>query len=563
MLIDDRIRRYRPPARLDLPDRAWPARRPVRAPRWLSTDLRDGNQALAEPMTPDRKRTLFELLVRRGYREIEVGFPAASRDETAFVRTLIEDELIPEDVRISVMVPARDELIASTVAALEGAPGATVHVYNATCPTFRAVVFGMTRDECRSLAVEGVRSTVKHLEALPGGSGFGLEYSPELANETEPEFLLEVCEAVMDVWQPEAGRELILNFPATVERSGPNDFADLIEWLARNLSRREHVCLSVHTHNDRGTGVAASEFAVLAGAQRVEGCLFGGGERAGNVCLVTMGLNLYTHGIDPGVDFSDLDGMRRVVEACTGERVSPRHPYAGDLVYTAFSGSHQDAIHKGFDAARREAHARGIPLAELPWRIPYLPLDPADLGRGYEDLVRINSQSGKGGVGYVMSAWYGLRIPRGLRSEFARSVQALAERAGGELTPDRLRARFAREYLVPGACPPVWTPSVPAALYFDGAVGDLDGADGDALTARLAAVGIDAYECCAVAAGAAGTAPDAAGPVHAYAACGLGAGTVWGAGVADDPVDAARRAVAAAQARRARGAAAEAAEVGS
>ncbi|MEU6740143.1 2-isopropylmalate synthase [Streptosporangium sandarakinum] len=446
--------RYTAFPKVPLNGRTWPDATVTTAPRWLSTDLRDGNQALAAPMTPARKLVMFDLLVRMGYKEIEVGFPAASRDDHDFVRMLVEEDLIPDDVRVSVLVQAREELIERTMESLAGARRATVHLYSATSPWFRRRVFGMDRDECKDLAVRGTRLVTKYAERFLDGCDLGFQYSPEHFADTEPDFSLEVCEAVMDVWQPGPGREIILNFPTTVERSTPNVFADQIEWMHRNLSRREHVCLSVHPHNDRGTGVATAELAVLAGAQRIEGCLFGNGERAGNVCLVTLGLNLLTQGVDPGVDFRDLDRARRTVERCTGIPVHPRHPYGGDLVYTAFSGSHQDAINKGFDALEREAAEAGAEPAELPWRLPYLPLDPQDVGRTYEAIVRINSQSGKGGLAYVMSARHGLNLPRALRVEFARTVQALADAEGGEIGPDRLRECFEREYVIGAASDP-------------------------------------------------------------------------------------------------------------
>ncbi|OPG11566.1 2-isopropylmalate synthase [Microbispora sp. GKU 823] len=443
-----KIRRYSGSARVPLERRAWPDAVIERAPRWLSTDLRDGNQSLAEPMTPARKLMMFDLLVGMGYKEIEVGFPAASRDDHDFVRMLVERDLIPDDVRVSVLVQARDELIERTVASLEGARRATIHLYAATSPQFRDLVFGMSRDACKDLAVQGARLVMKYAERTLDGCDLGFQFSPEHFNDTEPDFSLEVCEAVMDVWQPEAGREIILNFPATVERATPNVFADQIEWMHRNLSRREHVCLSVHPHNDRGTGVAAAELAVMAGADRIEGCLFGNGERAGNVCLVTLGLNLSTQGVDPGIDFSDLDRVRRTVEHCTGMPVHPRHPYGGDLVYTAFSGSHQDAIRKGFDAAEREAERTGTGPADQPWRVPYLPLDPRDVGRTHEAVVRINSQSGKGGLAYVMSTRHGLTLPRDLQIDFARRIQAVADAEGGEIPPDRVMEVFRREYVL-------------------------------------------------------------------------------------------------------------------
>ncbi|MEU4833910.1 2-isopropylmalate synthase [Streptosporangium sp. NPDC023615] len=432
---------------LDLTDRTWPGRRIRSAPRWLSTDLRDGNQSLARPMSPERKLMMFDLLVRLGFTEIEVGFPVASRDDHDFVRLLIEGDLIPDDVRITVLTQAREELVRATVDCLRGAPRAAVHVYNATSPQFRELVLGVDRAGCRDMAVRATRVMMDQAERVLGDCDLSYQYSPELFNETEPDFALEVCEAVMDAWGPQEGRGIILNFPTTVERSLPNVFADQIEWLDRNLSRREHVCLSVHPHNDRGTGVAAAELALLAGAERIEGCLFGNGERAGNVCLVTLCMNLFVHGVDPGVDLSDINAVRGVVEECNQMPVHPRHPYAGDLVYTAFSGSHQDAIKKGFDEHERLAARAGVPAGELPWRTPYLPVDPRDVGRTYEAVVRVNSQSGKGGVAYVMSAWHGLDLPRGLQADLSARVQAQADAEGGELSPSRIGELFRAEYL--------------------------------------------------------------------------------------------------------------------
>ncbi|NUP02414.1 MAG: 2-isopropylmalate synthase [Nonomuraea sp.] len=438
--------RYEEFVPLSLPDRSWPDRRLTAPPRWLSTDLRDGNQSLAAPMDPERKLAMFELLVAMGYKEIEVGFPVASKDDHDFVRMLIERDRIPDDVWITVMVPARDELIRQSVECLRGAPRATFHLYNALAPVFRQVVFKMSRDECKDMAVQGTRLMMKFAERTLADCDLRFQYSPEAFNETEPDFAVEVCEAVMDVWQPDAERQLILNFPATVERSQPHVFADQIEWLDRTLTRREHVCLSIHPHNDRGTGVAATELALLAGAERVEGCLFGNGERAGNVCLVTLGMNLHAQGIDPGIDFSDLDEVKRVAEHCTGMDVHARHPYAGDLVYTAFSGAHQDAIKKGLDAQSAEAAGSGVPAGDLPWRVPYLLLDPHDVGRSYEAVVRINSQSGKGGVAYVMSAHHGVEVPARVHREFADAIQSIAESEGGEVTPDRIAAAFTTMY---------------------------------------------------------------------------------------------------------------------
>ena len=366
--------RYTPFKPVELPDRSWPAKAITKAPRWLSTDLRDGNQALIDPMSPARKHKMFDLLVRMGYKEIEVGFPSASQTDFDFVRELIETDRVPDDVRISVLTQAREDLIERSVQSLRGARLATVHLYNATAPIFRKVVFRIDREECKALAVEGTRHVMKYAEELLDGTDFGYEYSPEIFMDTELDFAVDVCAGVMDVWQPGPGREIILNLPCTVERSTPNVYADQIEWMSRNLPDRDYVCLSVHTHNDRGTAVADAELAVLAGADRIEGCLFGNGERTGNVCLVTLGLNLFTQGIDPMIDFADIDEIRRTVEYCNQIPVHPRHPYAGDLVYTAFSGSHQDAIKKGFEALEAEAEQAGDPFAEYPWAVPCRPL---------------------------------------------------------------------------------------------------------------------------------------------------------------------------------------------
>jgi 2-isopropylmalate synthase len=443
--------RYTPFKPVDLPGRIWPGKTITATPRWLSTDLRDGNQALIDPMSPARKRKMFDLLVRMGYKEIEVGFPSASQADFDFVRELIKEDVIPDDVQISVLTQARDELIERTVQSLVGARRATVHLYNATAPLFRRVVFGVDREPCKALATDGTRSVLKHAEAYLPGCEFGYEYSPEIFMDTELDFAADVCEGVMDVWQPGPGREIIINLPCTVERSTPNVYADQIEWMSTNLSRREHVCLSVHTHNDRGTAVADAELAVLAGADRVEGCLFGNGERTGNVCLVTLGMNLFSQGIDPMIDFSDIDEIRRTVEYCNQLPVHPRHPYAGELVYTAFSGSHQDAIKKGFEALETDAAATGVPLAEFAWAVPYLPIDPKDVGRTYEAVIRVNSQSGKGGVAFVMKAEHQLDLPRRLQIEFSRVIQAHTDAEGGEVTPAQMWEIFSAEYLATGA----------------------------------------------------------------------------------------------------------------
>ncbi|MEV5441827.1 2-isopropylmalate synthase [Streptomyces sp. NPDC052644] len=442
------IHKYGPYEAVDLPDRTWPDRRITKAPRWLSTDLRDGNQALIDPMSPARKRAMFDLLVRMGYKEIEVGFPSSGETDFAFVRSIIEEGAIPEDVTISVLTQAREDLIERTVESLRGAHKATVHLYNATAPVFRRVVFRGSKDDIKQIAVDGTRLVMEYAEKILGDDTvFGYQYSPEIFTDTELDFALEVCEGVMDVWQPEDGREIILNLPATVERSTPSTHADRFEWMSRNLSRREFVCLSAHPHNDRGTAVAAAELAVMAGADRVEGCLFGQGERTGNVDLVTLGMNLFSQGVDPQIDFSQIDEIRRTSEYCNQMEVHPRHPYAGDLVYTAFSGSHQDAIKKGFDAMEADAAAAGKTVDEIEWAVPYLPIDPKDVGRSYEAVIRVNSQSGKGGIAYVLKNDHKLDLPRRMQIEFSRIIQAKTDAEGGEVTPAAIWAVFQDEYL--------------------------------------------------------------------------------------------------------------------
>ena len=438
---------------VNLPDRQWPSRTITQAPRWLSTDLRDGNQALIDPMNAARKHAMFDLLVRMGYKEIEVGFPAASQTEFDFIRDLIGSGKIPDDVRISVLTQAREELIERTVQSLVGAKSATVHMYNAAAPVFRSVVFGFSGDgraECKAIAVDGTHAIMKYAEQYLPNTDFGYEYSPEIFMDTELDFSLEICEGVMDAWQPGPDREIVLNLPCTVERSTPNVYADQIEWMSRGLSRRDHVALSVHTHNDRGTAVADAELAVLAGAQRVEGCLFGNGERTGNVDLVTLGLNLFSQGIDPQIDFSDIDEIRRTVEYCNRIGVHERHPYAGDLVYTSFSGSHQDAIKKAFDALDRDAVEAGKPASEMPWHMPYLPIDPKDVGRSYEAVIRVNSQSGKGGVAYIMKTEHHLDLPRRLQIEFSHVIQRHTDGEGGEVSAPQMWQIFSDEYLAGG-----------------------------------------------------------------------------------------------------------------
>ncbi|MFI1676764.1 2-isopropylmalate synthase [Streptomyces sp. NPDC020607] len=443
------IHKYGQYEQVDIPDRTWPDNRITVAPRWLSTDLRDGNQALIDPMSPARKRAMFDLLVRMGYKEIEVGFPSSGQTDFDFVRSIIDDEnAIPEDVTISVLTQAREELIERTVESLKGARRATVHLYNATAPVWRDVVFRGSRDAVKQIAVDGTRLVMEYADKLlDDRTTFGYQYSPEIFTDTELDFALEVCEGVMDVWQPDADREIILNLPATVERSTPSTHADRFEWMSRNLSRREHVCLSIHPHNDRGTAVAAAELAVMAGGDRVEGCLFGQGERTGNVDLVTLGMNLFSQGVDPQIDLSDIDEVRRVYEYCTQMEVHPRHPYAGDLVYTAFSGSHQDAIKKGFDALESRAAAAGKTVDDVEWAVPYLPIDPKDVGRSYEAVIRVNSQSGKGGIAYVLKNDHKLDLPRRMQIEFSRIIQAKTDTEGGEVTPGAIWSVFQDEYL--------------------------------------------------------------------------------------------------------------------
>ena len=433
---------------VDLPDRTWPSKRITKAPRWMSTDLRDGNQSLIEPMDSVRKRKMFDLLVSRGYKEIEIGFPAASQTDFDFVRSLIDSGAVPDDVTISVLTQSRPEIIERTLEALVGFPRATVHLYNATSPLFRELVFRNDKAQTIDLAVSGTREVIAQAEKRLGDETiFGFEYSPEIFIDTERDFALEICEAVMDVWQPDADREIILNLPATVERATPNVYADQIEYMSRNLSHRENIAISVHPHNDRGTGIAAAELAMLAGADRVEGCLLGQGERTGNVDLLTLGLNLFSQGVDPGVDLSNVDEIRATVEFCTQMETSPRWPYVGDLVYTSFSGSHQDAIKKGFSARKKKVAEAGGDENAVPWELPYLPIDPHDVGRSYEAVVRVNSQSGKGGVAYLMSTAHNLELPRRLQIEFSRIVQRHTDSFGGEIDADALWKIFADEYL--------------------------------------------------------------------------------------------------------------------
>ena len=421
---------------LDLPDRTWPNKTITRAPIWCSSDLRDGNQSLIEPMSPDKKLRFFKTLVAVGVKEIEVAFPSASQTDFDFVRLLIEEGHIPQDTTIQVLTQAREDLIARTFESLKGAPKAIVHMYNAVSPAFRRIVFNQDKEGVKAIAVQAAELFKKYAAMQPE-TQWTFQYSPELFSATETPFAVEVCNAVLDVWQPTAENKVILNLPATVEVAMPNVYADQIEWFARHINHRKNVIISLHTHNDRGTGIAASELGILAGADRVEGCLFGNGERTGNVDLVTLALNMYTHGVNPQLDFSDIDAVRKVVEECNQLPVHPRHPYAGDLVHTAFSGSHQDAIRKGF-AQRKPDDI---------WEVPYLPIDPADIGRDYEAVIRVNSQSGKGGVTYLLEQEYGIQLPRRMQIEFSQVVKTETDRSGLEVTAAQIYSLLENEYL--------------------------------------------------------------------------------------------------------------------
>jgi 2-isopropylmalate synthase len=545
--------RYRAFPPVDLPDRTWPTKTLTAPPRWLSTDLRDGNQALIDPMSPARKLTMFELLVRMGYKEIEVGFPSASQADFDFVRLLIEQDRVPEDVTISVLTQAREDLIERSVQSLVGVPRANIHLYNALAPLFRRVVFHAGTDEIKAIATRGTELVMKYAEGYLGATVIGYEYSPEIFTGTELPFSVEVCEAVSDVWQPGDGREIILNLPATVEMATPNVYADQIEWFCRQLTRRQSTCISLHPHNDRGTAVAATELAMMAGADRVEGCLFGHGERTGNVDLVTLGMNFFSQGIDPMINFSDIDEIRRTVEYCTQLPVHPRHPYAGDLVYTAFSGSHQDAIKKGLEALDVAAEQAGVPVSAMPWEAPYLPIDPKDVGRSYEAVIRVNSQSGKGGVAYILKAEHKLDLPRRLQIEFSRVVQHLTDEEGGEISGDEIWAAFRSEYLdrtEPLALNSVHTSSAAGEVdrlfvnvYVDGAARALEGEGNGPLSAFVDAingVGFDVrvldYAEHALSSGGDAIAA-------AYVECAVGEQVVWGVGLDANIVTASLKAV--------------------
>ncbi|MCU1543692.1 MAG: 2-isopropylmalate synthase [Microbacteriaceae bacterium] len=443
------IHKYRPyheQLTVDLPDRTWPSMRITQAPRWCAVDLRDGNQALIDPMSPERKRIMFDLLVRMGYKEIEVGFPSASQTDFDFVRSLIEQNLIPDDVTIQVLTQARESLINRTYESIAGAKQAIVHLYNSTSVLQRDVVFRTDKQGIIDIALEGAR-LCKAAEKTVPEVDVHYEYSPESYTGTELEFAVDICNQVVDALGGTPERPIILNLPATVEMATPNVYADSIEWMSRNLARRDSVLISLHPHNDRGTGIAAAELGYMAGADRIEGCLFGNGERTGNVDLVALGINLFTQGIDPMIDFSDLDEVKRTAEYCNQLPVPERSPWAGDLVYTAFSGSHQDAIKKGFEAMAADATTKGVTVDDLVWAVPYLPVDPKDLGRSYEAVIRVNSQSGKGGVAYLLKNDHALDLPRKLQIEFSGVVQAKTDAEGGEVTSAQIWDIFQDEYL--------------------------------------------------------------------------------------------------------------------
>ena len=555
------VHKYRPfheQLRVDLPDRTWPGKRIEKAPRWCAVDLRDGNQALIDPMSPERKRRMFELLVQMGYKEIEVGFPSASQTDYDFVRQLIEEDLVPDDVVIQVLTQARDHLIERTYESIRGAKQAIVHLYNSTSVLQREVVFGMDQDGIVDIALQGARLCRKLEETIPKTTVF-YEYSPESYTGTELEFAARISNEVLEVLEPTADRKVIINLPATVEMATPNVYADSIEWMSRHLEHRENVVLSLHPHNDRGTAVAAAELGYMAGADRVEGCLFGNGERTGNVCLVTLGLNLFSQGIDPQIDFSDIDEVRRTVEYCNQLPVHERHPYGGDLVYTAFSGSHQDAINKGFAAMERRSQAEGKDVDELTWAVPYLPIDPRDVGRTYEAVIRVNSQSGKGGVAYLMKSEHNLDLPRRLQIEFSQVVQERTDAHGGEVSAAQMYEAFADEYLPAADGEPRWgrmslrgmrqTSEVEGAdrlsvdLVVDGVPRTLEGLGNGPIAAFVQAlqdvderVRVLDYHEHAMSAGGDATAA-------AYVECEVGDRVLWGVGIDPNIVTASLKAV--------------------
>ncbi|NKZ77700.1 2-isopropylmalate synthase [Rhodococcus hoagii] len=555
--------RYRPFGEevetVSLPDRTWPDKVIDRAPQWCAVDLRDGNQALIDPMSPARKRRMFELLVRMGYKEIEVGFPSASQTDFDFVREIIEDNAIPDDVTIQVLTQSRPELIKRTFEACDGAKNVIVHFYNSTSILQRRVVFRADKDAIKKIATDAAALVLEEAKNHPD-TNWRWEYSPESYTGTELSYAKEVCDAVVETLGATPDNRVIINLPATVEMATPNVYADSIEWMHRNLAQRESIILSLHPHNDRGTGVAAAELGYQAGADRIEGCLFGNGERTGNVCLVTLGLNMFTRGVDPQIDFSNIDEIRRTVEYCNQLPVHERHPYGGDLVYTAFSGSHQDAINKGLDAMKVAADQQGADVDDIVWEVPYLPIDPKDVGRTYEAVIRVNSQSGKGGVAYIMKADHGLVLPRRLQIEFSQAVQKITDGEGGEVSPKEIWDVFAEEYLSPvsplermrqkvtAAEEDGGTDAITAVVKVNGVEQEISGAGNGPLAAfvdALGTVGFDVrvldYSEHAMSAG-----DDAQAAAYVECAVTLPDGTskvVWGVGIATSITTASLRAV--------------------
>jgi 2-isopropylmalate synthase len=535
-------------------DRTWPDRVVETAPMWCAVDLRDGNQALIDPMSPERKRRMFDLLVRMGYKEIEVGFPSASQTDFDFVREIITQGAIPDDVTIQVLTQCRPELIERTFEACAGAPAAIVHFYNSTSILQRRVVFRADRDAVKAIATDGARMCVAEAAKHPD-TRWRFEYSPESYTGTELEYAKEVCDAVCEVIQPTFDSPLIVNLPATVEMATPNVYADSIEWMSRNLARRDSIILSLHPHNDRGTAVAAAELGYQAGADRIEGCLFGNGERTGNVCLVTLGLNLFSRGVDPQIDFSNIDEIRRTVEYCNQLPVHERHPYGGDLVYTAFSGSHQDAINKGLDAMKVSADEEGTAESDLLWQVPYLPIDPKDVGRTYEAVIRVNSQSGKGGVAYIMKADHGLSLPRRLQIEFSQAIQKITDGEGGEVSPKEMWDVFADEYLAPirplerirqkvdAAEVDGGTDAITAVVKIDGVETEIAGEGNGPLAAFVDALGTVGFGVSVLDYSEHAMSSGEGARAAAYVEASVGGKTVWGVGIATSITTASLRAV--------------------
>ena len=550
--------RYRPFAdeveHITLPDRTWPDRVIEAAPLWCAVDLRDGNQALIDPMSPARKRRMFDLLVQMGYKEIEVGFPSASQTDFDFVREIITEGAIPDDVTIQVLTQCRPGLIERTFEACAGAPQAIVHFYNSTSILQRRVVFRADRDEVLAIATDGARMCVEQAARHPG-TRWRFEYSPESYTGTELVYAKQVCDAVGEIIAPTPDNPIIFNLPATVEMTTPNVYADSIEWMSRNLANRESVILSLHPHNDRGTAVAAAELGYQAGADRIEGCLFGNGERTGNVCLITLGLNMLSRGVDPQIDFSNIDEIRRTVEYCNQLRVHERHPYGGDLVYTAFSGSHQDAINKGLDAMKIAADEADSNVDDIVWEVPYLPIDPRDVGRTYEAVIRVNSQSGKGGVAYIMKADHGLALPRRLQIEFSQVIQRITDGEGGEISPKEMWEAFSEEYIAPivplerikqrvdASEDDGGVTTVTATVKINGTETEITGTGNGPLAAFIDALGSEGFDVSVLdySEHAMSSGDDA--QAAAYVEASVGGTIVWGVGIAPSITTASLRAV--------------------